>query len=168
MPDTINYDATKKRLLIGQGYIDNVEPAVWSYEVSGQQVLRPWFSYRKANRDRPIIGDRRPPSPPGNVQPDHWLGEYTTELLNVLTFPPTSNPPKPPCSKESAPAPPLPPRLYVLPAPWNCPPISPSLSRHQTNQTFSVLDVNQIPAVPSPLDSHSGIAVLPRSHAAHD
>jgi hypothetical protein len=31
-----------------------------------------------------IIGDRRPPSKLGDIQPDHWLAEYTTELLNVL------------------------------------------------------------------------------------
>ena len=84
MPDTINYDANQKRLLIGTGYVENVEPGVWSYEVSGKQVLLQWFSYRKANRERPIIGDRRPPSPLGNIQPDHWLAEYTTELINVL------------------------------------------------------------------------------------
>lgn len=29
-------------------------------------------------------GDRRPPSPLGEIQPDHWLPEYTSELLNVL------------------------------------------------------------------------------------
>jgi len=84
MPDTITYDATKKRLLIGTGYVGNVEPAVWRYEVSGKQVLLQWFSYRKQNRERPLIGDRRPPSPLGHLQPDHWLAEYTTELLNVL------------------------------------------------------------------------------------
>jgi hypothetical protein len=84
MPDSINYDANKKRLLIGKGYVENVEPGVWNYEVSGKQVLLQWFSYRKKNRERPIIGDRRTPSPLGNVQPDHWLAEYTTELINVL------------------------------------------------------------------------------------
>lgn len=84
MPDTISYDQVKKRLLVGAGYVENVEPAVWGYEVSGKQVLVQWFSYRKANRERPIMGDRRPPSPLGNIQPDHWLAEYTTELLNVL------------------------------------------------------------------------------------
>jgi len=46
--------------------------------------LTHWFSYRKKNRERPIIGDRRPPSRLGDIQPDHWLAEYTTELLNVL------------------------------------------------------------------------------------
>ena len=27
MPDSIDYDAGKKRLLVGQGYVENVEPA---------------------------------------------------------------------------------------------------------------------------------------------
>ena len=57
---------------------------VGAYEVSGKQVLTQWFSYRKRDRERPIIGDRRPPSQLGDIQPDHWLAEYTTELLNVL------------------------------------------------------------------------------------
>jgi len=84
MPDTIGYDASKKRLLVGQGYVDNVAPGVWLYEVSGKQVLLHWFSYRKANRERPIIGDRRAPSPLGDIQPDRWLAAYTTELINLL------------------------------------------------------------------------------------
>jgi hypothetical protein len=84
MPDSMDYDAGKRRLLVGHGYVDNVDPKVWFYEVSGKQVLPQWFSYRKANRERPIIGDRRAPSPLGDIQPDHWLPEYTTELINVL------------------------------------------------------------------------------------
>ena len=84
MPDTIGYDAKKKRLLIGRGYVEHVEPGMWNYEVSGKQVLVQWFSYRKANRERPIIGDRRRPSPLGEIQPNYWLAEYTTELINVL------------------------------------------------------------------------------------
>jgi hypothetical protein len=84
MPDSIDYDEAKHRLLIGGGYVEGVPSKVWNYEVSGKQVLRQWFSYRKANRERPIIGDRRPPSKLGDIQPDHWLAEYTTELINVL------------------------------------------------------------------------------------
>ncbi len=84
MPDEIGYDEPRRRLLIGTGFVDNVAPAVWGYEVSGKRVLTQWFSYRKKNRERPIIGDRRPPSKLGDIQPDHWLAEYTTELLNVL------------------------------------------------------------------------------------
>jgi hypothetical protein len=84
MPDSIDYDAVKRRLLVGGGHIDNVAKAVWDYEVSGKQVLLQWFSYRRRDRSRPIIGDRRPPSPLDKVQPKGWLAEYTTELLNVL------------------------------------------------------------------------------------
>ncbi len=61
-----------------------MSPAVWAYEVSGKQVLRQWFSYRKLDRSRPIIGDRRPPSPLDKVQPESWPAEYTSELLDVL------------------------------------------------------------------------------------
>lgn len=83
-PDTIDYDPATRRLKVGSGFIENVPPEVWQYEVSGKQVLRQWFSYRKKNRERPQIGDRRPPSPLGDIQPDRWLPEYTTELLNVI------------------------------------------------------------------------------------
>jgi hypothetical protein len=83
-PDTIDHDAALNRLKIGTGWIDNVPLAVWRYEVSGKQVLRQWFSYRKKNRERPQIGDKRDPSPLQKIQPNHWLPEYTAELLNVL------------------------------------------------------------------------------------
>jgi hypothetical protein len=84
LPDTMHYDAAKQRLHIGLGFIDNVPQAVWDYEVSGMNVLRQWFSYRKRDRTRPIIGDRRPPSPLAFIQPDHWLPEYTTDLIDLL------------------------------------------------------------------------------------
>ena len=83
-PDRIEHDAAAHRLRIGDGYIDNVPRAVWDYEVSGKQVLVQWFSYRRLDRSRPIIGDRRPPSPLERIQPNRWLAEYTTELMNVL------------------------------------------------------------------------------------
>jgi hypothetical protein len=84
MPDTISYDAATRRLRIGGGNVENVPPEVWAYEVSGKHVLTQWFSYRGRNRERPQIGDRRTPSPLGEIQPDRWIGEYTTELINVL------------------------------------------------------------------------------------
>jgi hypothetical protein len=84
LPDTMDYDASKRRLLIGKGYIENVTPEIWAYEVSGKQVLRHWFSYRKRDRSRPVIGDRRPPSPLDKIQPESWLPEYTTDLLDLL------------------------------------------------------------------------------------
>ncbi len=84
MPETITYDGGARRLQVGAGYVDNVAPEVWDYEVSGKQVLTQWFSYRGRDRSRPIIGDRRPPSPLGDIRPPGWLAEYTSELLNVL------------------------------------------------------------------------------------
>lgn len=84
LPDVIDYQPENLRLIIGKGFIDNVSREVWEYEVSGKQVLRQWFSYRKLDRSRPIIGDRRPPSPLDKIQPDHWLAEYTTDLMNLL------------------------------------------------------------------------------------
>ena len=83
-PDAIDWNADTQELKVGTGRIGPVGHAMWTYQVSGKQVLRQWFSYRKKNRERPQIGDRRPPSPLGDIQPDHWLPEYTEELLNVL------------------------------------------------------------------------------------
>ena len=61
-----------------------MQPEVWEYEVSGKQVLVQWFSYRRRDRTRPIIGTRRRPSELQWIQPESWRAEYTTELINVL------------------------------------------------------------------------------------
>lgn len=84
LPEEMDYDAMKNRLFVGKGYIDNVTKAVWEYEVSGKNVLRQWFSYRKRDRSRPLIGDKRPPSPLDSIQPDHWLPDYTKDLIDLL------------------------------------------------------------------------------------
>jgi hypothetical protein len=39
MPDPLGYDAAKHQLLIGHGFVDNVTPEMWAYEVSGKQAL---------------------------------------------------------------------------------------------------------------------------------
>jgi hypothetical protein len=85
MPDEMTYDENEQTLHIGdQGKIINVTPQMWGYEVSGKQVLTQWFSYRKKDRSKPPMGDKRPPSKLSEIQPDGWLAEYTSELLNVL------------------------------------------------------------------------------------
>jgi Type ISP C-terminal specificity domain len=84
LPDTMDYDAAKRRLKIGKGYVENVTPEMWAYEVSGKQVLWHWFSYRRRDRTKPLIGDKRPPSPLDSIQPEGWLPEYTTGLLDLL------------------------------------------------------------------------------------
>ena len=84
LPEAMHYDAAKKRLVIGKGFIDNVSPAMRAYEISGKNVLDQWFSYRRRDRTKPQIGDRRPPSPLEKIQPDGWPAEYTEDLLNLL------------------------------------------------------------------------------------
>lgn len=83
-PNDLRYDETAQRLHVGEGFIDNVPQAVRDYEVSGRNVIDQWFSYRRKDRSRPIIGDRRPPSPLDSVQPERWPASYTEDLLNLL------------------------------------------------------------------------------------
>ncbi|MEM1265534.1 MAG: type ISP restriction/modification enzyme [Pseudomonadota bacterium] len=83
-PDKLNYDDTAQRLYVGEGVIDNVSPQVRNFEVSGKNTLDQWFSYRRLDRTRPMIGDRRPPSPLDKIQPDSWPASYTEDLLNLL------------------------------------------------------------------------------------
>lgn len=70
MPDDINYELVRRRLRVGTGFIDHVPPAVWDYEVSGKRVLTQWFSDRKRDPERPVIGDRRKPSALGDIRPE--------------------------------------------------------------------------------------------------
>jgi len=84
IPHELGYEPETQRLIIGTGHITNVSPAVWAYEVSGKSVLRQWWSYRRLDRSKPPMGDRRPPSKLSEIQPDNWLPEYTTELLTLL------------------------------------------------------------------------------------
>lgn len=84
LPDQISYDEAKQRLQLGGGFIDRVPPTVWKYEIDGKQVVVQWFSYRKRDRSKPPMGDKRPPSPLQGIQPEHWPAEYTTDLLNLL------------------------------------------------------------------------------------
>ncbi len=84
LPEIMDYDAPKRRLVIGKGFVENVTPAVRNYEVSGKNVLDQWFSYRRLDRTKPLIGDKRPPSPLEKIQPEGWLAEYTEDLLNLL------------------------------------------------------------------------------------
>ena len=84
LPEAIDYDPAQQRLLIGAGHVDHVTPAMWAYEVSGKAVIRQWFSNRRRDRSKPQIGDKRPPSPLQAIQPDHWLAEYTKDLVDLL------------------------------------------------------------------------------------
>ncbi len=84
LPDTMDHDAGTNRLRVGKGFVANVTAAMWAYEVSGKPILRQWFSYRRRDRSRPIIGDRRPPSPLDRIQPESWPADYTADLIDLL------------------------------------------------------------------------------------
>lgn len=84
LPETIRYEAESRRLHIGKGFVENVPPEVWAYEISGRQVVPNWFSYRKSDRSRPLIAGRKEPSKLDLIKPNGWLAEYTTDLLDLL------------------------------------------------------------------------------------
>lgn len=84
LPETIEPDFAKRRLNIGKGFIENVSPEMWAYEVSGKPVVKQWFSYRRRDRSKPPMGDKRPPSPLEEIKPEGWLAEYTTDLIDLL------------------------------------------------------------------------------------
>ncbi|WP_328829211.1 N-6 DNA methylase [Streptomyces sp. NBC_00252] len=78
MPAEISYDPTTETLRIGQGAVSPVPHAVWEYNVSGMQVLKKWFGYRKR-----VPGGRKS-SPLDEVFTTAWTSQYTSELLQLL------------------------------------------------------------------------------------
>jgi hypothetical protein len=78
MPDQISYDAASETLRVGAGEIRPVAPEVWNYEVSGMQVVRKWFGYRK----RRPAGRRS--SDLDDLSPTKWSAITTTQLLQLL------------------------------------------------------------------------------------
>jgi hypothetical protein len=60
LPDTMQYDAANRQLRVGKGYVENVTPEIWAYEVSGKQVIWQWFSYRRRDRSRPSSATAAP------------------------------------------------------------------------------------------------------------
>lgn len=82
-PNALSYDADGELLSVGQGVISRVTPEMREFSIDGVNILDKWFSYRKADRSRPVIGNRRV-SDLMKIQPDHWLPEYTTDLVDLL------------------------------------------------------------------------------------
>lgn len=83
-PNELRYDEAALRLYVGEGFIDNVTPEVRAYEISNKNVIEHWFSYRRKDRRRPVIGNSRPRSPLESIQPDRWQAGYTEDLFNLL------------------------------------------------------------------------------------
>ncbi|MDQ0239185.1 type ISP restriction/modification enzyme [Arthrobacter bambusae] len=83
MPATISFDAEAGELMLGAGRISNVTAKMWEYQISGNQVIKQWFSSRQKNRERVVIGDRQV-SPLLKIHSEHWTAEYTSQLIDLL------------------------------------------------------------------------------------
>ncbi|MCY3924454.1 MAG: N-6 DNA methylase [bacterium] len=75
---TFSYDAEQRILRIGAGVFENVAPEVYGYEVSGTNVVRSWFNYRRAGK-----GSSDPDSLE-SITPDGWRPGWDIELLDIL------------------------------------------------------------------------------------
>lgn len=82
LPDRIAYTEGKDgegTLHVGRSSFGPVTPRMWAYDVGGMNVIRKWFSYRKANP-----GGKKT-SPLDDIHLDTWPREWITELNELLT-----------------------------------------------------------------------------------
>jgi len=77
-PDSFDYDPTAKRLTVGAGAFEPVDPDVYEFDVSGLNVVQSWLGYRMRS------GQGRKSSPLDDIRPQRWTAQFTTELLQLL------------------------------------------------------------------------------------
>ena len=78
-PAGFHYDPATKTLHVGDGEFAPIAPAVWSYSVSGLQVVKSWLDYRK------LVPSGRKSSDLDKIRPERWtFGEELIELLWLL------------------------------------------------------------------------------------
>lgn len=81
-PSDIKYDPAEMALTIGKGRVAGVTQEVWTYEVSGMQVVKKWLGYRTA---RGAGRSASSSSPLDQIRPTDWPQEWTSELLELLS-----------------------------------------------------------------------------------
>jgi Type ISP C-terminal specificity domain len=77
-PQRFWYNDGTRTIHVGDGRFAPVEPHLWSFEVSGLNVVPSWLRYRMrtgAGRKSSMLDERRP---------TRWTREFTTELLELL------------------------------------------------------------------------------------
>ncbi|MGH8950740.1 MAG: type ISP restriction/modification enzyme [Acidimicrobiia bacterium] len=79
IPESIEYEAPNRSILLGSARIEPVSPEVWAYEVSGMRVIKHWFNYRK----RKPAG-RRGGSDLDNITAESWTLEMTEQLRDLV------------------------------------------------------------------------------------
>lgn len=77
-PATFSYNADKETLHVGDGKFAPVSESVWTFSVSGLQVVRSWLGYRMATPAG------RTSSKLDQIQPQSWTQDMTIELLELL------------------------------------------------------------------------------------
>jgi hypothetical protein len=65
-------------LQVGAGEVGPVSPEVWTFSVSGLQVVKSWLDYRMKK------GAGKKSSPLDDIRPGRWTDEMTRELLELL------------------------------------------------------------------------------------
>lgn len=82
MPDKLSYTEGadgEGTLHVGQGSFGPVTARMWAYDVGGTNVIKKWFSYRKANP-----GGKKT-SPLDELHLESWPREWIVELNELLT-----------------------------------------------------------------------------------
>ncbi|MEO3923777.1 type ISP restriction/modification enzyme [Micromonosporaceae bacterium B7E4] len=79
LPAAIGHNASTQTLHVGSGEFAPVPAKVWAYDVGGMQVVRKWFSYRKADPGGRVS------SPLDKIHAERWPHEWNQELLDLLT-----------------------------------------------------------------------------------
>lgn len=75
-PEDFSYEADTQELQVGKGVFSNVASEVWSFSVSGLQVVKSWLDYRKKDR----AGKKS--SKLDDIRPSGW--QFDEELLDLL------------------------------------------------------------------------------------
>jgi len=80
-PDHYEYDPKLRRLIVGDGAFEPVDPEIFDFKVSGLKVVQSWLGYRmRSGRGRA----RKSPSPLDAIRPELWTASFTKELLELL------------------------------------------------------------------------------------
>lgn len=77
-PEKHKYHEKRQVLQVGAGEVGPVSPEVWTFSVSGLQVVKSWLDYRMKK------GAGKKSSPLDDIRPERWTDEMTRELLELL------------------------------------------------------------------------------------
>jgi hypothetical protein len=77
----IKYDAATDTLHVCDGVLTGVPADVWSFEVSGMDVIPKWLGYRMS---KPAGRAASSDSPLDHIRPSTWAPEWSTELIEVV------------------------------------------------------------------------------------